>query len=75
MAKGPIVDQDFFIVMDRLHETLDHRIEFWYKEEKKNTGKMLGIGKRPKRLRQLLVDRMTVAYDLAAAFFYLHEHR
>ena len=48
MAKGPIVDQDFFIVMDRLHETLDHRIEDWFKEEKKATGKMLGIGKRPK---------------------------
>lgn len=70
-----MVDTDFFIVMDRLHETLDHRIESWYRELKKAKGKMLGIGKRPKRLRELLVERMTVAYDLAAAFFYLHEHR
>ena len=61
--------------MDRLHETLDHRIEHWFKEEKKLTGKFLGLGKRPKMLKKLLVERMTVSYDLAAAFFYLHEHR
>jgi serine/threonine protein kinase len=75
MAKGSLVDPDFFIIMDRLYETLDKRIEHWYTEEKKSTGKMLGLGKRPKRLKQLLVERMTVAYDLAAAFFYLHENR
>jgi serine/threonine protein kinase len=26
-------------------------------------------------IQHLLIERMTVAYDLAAAFFYLHEHR
>jgi hypothetical protein len=75
IAAGPIVDRDFFIVIDRLHGTLDQRINAWYHEEKRHRGVAFGFGKNRKLLRQLMVDRMTVAYDLAAAFFYLHENR
>lgn len=55
--------------------TLDQKINEWSKHLKKNSGHFLGIGKRPLLLKELLVERMTVAYDLAAAFFYLHENR
>jgi len=76
MASGPTVDEYFFIILDRLFQTLDQKINDWFKVAKRNTGKFpFGLGKKKKALNQLMVDRMTVAYDLAAAFFYLHENR
>ena len=75
IAKGNIVDKDFFIILDRLHGTLDQRIITWRREHKRHQGSVFGIGKHKKVLRDLMIERMTVAYDLAAAFMYLHENR
>jgi serine/threonine protein kinase len=50
-------------------------MEHWRKTEKNCKGFMLGLGKKRHVLKELLVERMTVAYDLAAALFYLHENR
>lgn len=69
------MDKDFFIILDRLHGTLDAKINSWYRTEKRNKGKAFGLGRNRKILRDLMIERMTVAYDLAAAFFYLHENR
>lgn len=69
------MDPDFFIILDRLYETLDQRLNHWIKESKHNQGSLFGIGKRKNVLHDLLVERMTIAYDLAAAFMYLHENR
>jgi hypothetical protein len=74
MAKGNMVDNSFFIILDRLDITLDRRMNQWYTTNKKSQG-FCGIGKKKIVLHRLLVERMTVAYDLAAAFFYLHENR
>lgn len=70
-----MIDKDFFIILDRLHGTLDQRINTWYHLEKKHQGSVFGLGKNKKMLRELMIERMTVAYDLAAAFMYLHENR
>ena len=70
-----MVDKGFFIILDRLQQTLDERMKDWVKSEKKFKGTVFGIGKRKNALRDLMVDRMTVAYDIAAALFYLHENR
>lgn len=67
-----MVDPGFFIILDRLHGTLNERINTWNREHKRHSGLFRS---NKKILQQLLVDRMTVAYDLAAAFFYLHENR
>lgn len=75
MAAGPLVDPDFFIILDRLFLTLDQKINEWFQLNKKYQGKFLGFGKKKRAIHDLMVDRMTVAYDLAAAFFYLHENR
>jgi hypothetical protein len=74
MAQGNPMDVGFFIVMDRLHQTLDQRMKEWVQEDQRSRGFAFGIGKNKLALKQLLVYRMTVAYDLAAAFFYLHEN-
>ena len=78
MARGPLVDEDFFIILDRLHETLAQRMNHWHQIQKKNSRRLLGFlskGKNKLAMKDMLVDRMTIAYDLAAAFFYLHENR
>jgi serine/threonine protein kinase len=56
---------------------LEDRIDEWREEMKKHHNKLSFFGppgKSKKLLEQLLVDRLTVAYDLAAAFWYLHDH-
>ena len=75
VAKGDMVDPHFFIILDRLHMTLDVQMKDWAACLKSKRGSLFGIGKDKDGLKGLLVDRLTVAYDLAAAFFYLHENR
>jgi hypothetical protein len=70
-----MVDPDFFIIIDRLYMTLDVQIKEWAANFKSKKGSLFGIGKDKDGLKGLLIDRLTVAYDLAAAFFYLHENR
>lgn len=74
-ASGPFLDPRFFIVMDRLYEILDAKIKRWAETESKHSGGLLGIlGNKPV-LNQLLIERLIVAYDLAAAFCYMHDNR
>lgn len=74
-----MVSDDFFIIIDRLCETLEVRMDAWREEIKKHQNKLFIFGTTNKTkkilLEQLLVERLTVAYDLAAAFWYLHEHK
>jgi serine/threonine protein kinase len=77
IAKGPLCAPGFFIVLDRLHGTLDERLKAWRRLADRHGGCIRQLCSRTSRdaLQYLLIERMTVAYDLAAAFFYLHEHR
>jgi hypothetical protein len=75
IAAGPMVGNGFFILIDRLFMTLDRKINEWHKQHRQYKGGLLGFGKNRNSLKDLMVERMTVAYDLAAAFFYLHENR
>ena len=75
MGKGDMVDPDFFIILDRLEETLVKRMNRWYKETRKYNVTFLGMCRNKKGLAELMLERVTVAYDLAAAFMYLHENR
>lgn len=75
IASGNSLEPNFFIIMDRLYEILDHRFEEWVATKKRNKGGLFGRGANHDRLRDLLIERLTVAYDLAAAFWYMHEHR
>jgi hypothetical protein len=79
VAEGETLQKDFFILMDRLCETLDTRIGSWQDEAKQHQswGSLLGASnkKRKQALDQLMLDRLAVAYDMASAFSYLHEHQ
>ena len=76
IAYGNIIDKDFFIIMDRLYVTLDQQIMTWSTLETKYNGKYMGfIGRNKNGLNDLMTERMTVLYDLASVFNYLHENR
>jgi hypothetical protein len=86
MARGDLVSPSFFIILDRLYATLDQRMNEWYRERRKllDENSVCGTMLRccwgntrgnDQCLQEMMVERMTVAYDLAAAFFYLHQNR
>jgi serine/threonine protein kinase len=73
-------DPDFFFVMDRLYGTLEDRFVEWRATMKKNKRGLLRnmlarkTGKADSS-KDLLIDRLVVAYDIAAAFRYMHDHK
>ncbi len=68
----------FFIVLDRLYDTLQTRIDdIWPRKYKSMglTGPFAFIGKDKMKLTALYYERIIIAYDLASAFRYLHSKR
>ena len=66
---GPF-DQENFILLDRLEETLDRRFSSW----KKKQSLRLGIGNNRRHPRKYK-ERLCVAHDLISAITYLHESK
>jgi hypothetical protein len=60
-----MVDPSFFIILDRLQETLTRRMNRWHKLQRKYNLTFLGLCRNKKGLAELLLEKMTVAYDLA----------
>lgn len=75
MSSGPLLNPQFFIVMDRLYDTLSKRVKQWRTSYDASKGNLFGIGAKKNELLQLMTERMIVAYDLASAFRYMHENR
>jgi serine/threonine protein kinase len=65
--------KDYFVVMDRLSDTLDRRMDHWKKTNKKLSGPA-GLMKSAQK-HDLLVERLHVAYELSAALSYLHQNK
>jgi len=71
----------FMMVMDRLYLTLDEKIEIWALEANFTGGKgffnSLGIRKRFRsgEMTPEIMERITVAYDIARALNFLHERK
>jgi hypothetical protein len=61
-------------IMDRLYGTLDDKIDVWHRDLSMLKG-CCGVTKNNPAVRDLLKDRLLVAYDLSAAFHYLHGFR
>ena len=73
MRLGNDLTPEIFFVMDRLFDTLDKRMKSWQRTKKSTSG-LFGFGGDKSARRHLLVERLVVAYDLAAAFSYMHEN-
>jgi hypothetical protein len=75
-AQGDLIHRDFFIIIDRLVETLGTRMKKWQHQAKAHRGVLGRWSKNRKILeQQWMIDRLTVAYDIASAFWYLHEQK
>jgi serine/threonine protein kinase len=64
----------FFLVFDKLQETLSKKIASWRERSKESKGSMLKANRATVRM-QLFSERLQSAIDIAAALEYLHENR
>jgi serine/threonine protein kinase len=75
VSDGNMYDRGFFVVLDRLYETLTLKITEWKKKE----GKSKGMGKlmdmKGKKKKKVFTERLLCVYDLSTALEYLHSHR
>eukprot|EP00529_Nitzschia_sp_RCC80_P023815 CAMPEP_0113498982 /NCGR_PEP_ID=MMETSP0014_2-20120614/31492_1 /TAXON_ID=2857 /ORGANISM="Nitzschia sp." /LENGTH=460 /DNA_ID=CAMNT_0000393101 /DNA_START=115 /DNA_END=1497 /DNA_ORIENTATION=+ /assembly_acc=CAM_ASM_000159 len=73
IAEAAPYDESYYIVMDRLFDILETRIEKWDKLSKKCSG-MKGkiFDRKGEKLKDLNTDRMVAAFDLSSAVEYLH---
>ena len=74
IAAGNPFSKDFFIVLDRLYNTLLVRMHQWAERKRKSrlVFNRLMCGKVRTSCRQLLEEQLTAAYDLSGALEYLH---
>ena len=66
-----------FLILDRLYGTLGDKITEWREAKKSLSGPIRGLnlGSDKKGLQEFMQERLIVAYDLAAAFRYMHENK
>lgn len=64
----------YFIIMDRLYDTLETRIGNWKVESKKVKGLFKGVLKDRggKKRMEMMASRLNVAFDICGALKYLH---
>lgn len=66
----------YFIVLDRLYETLSDRIGVWRKTKKDLSGiRSLVDGKKDLKILKLYNERLCVGYSICSAMMYLHSRR
>jgi len=62
----------YFLVIDRLYDTLDRRIDVW-REVRRRRSKDISSTTNRKLLKALYFQRVMVAYDIAQALKHLHK--
>jgi len=73
MAKCDPFAEEYFLVMDRLYETLEKRMAQWKRKDAACTGLRAKMTDRKGEKKIVLYgDRIHAAFDLAAALQYLH---
>mmetsp|Transcript_745 Transcript_745/g.969 ORF Transcript_745/g.969 Transcript_745/m.969 type:complete len:357 (+) Transcript_745:361-1431(+) len=73
LAKVEAYHEKYFIVMDRLFDTLEHRLKKWQTRLKKQKGFLRD--RSGEKLKELYEERIVVAFDLADAVSYLHNRQ
>jgi serine/threonine protein kinase len=64
----------YFLILDRLNETLTERIQLWKRETKRLRNPVF-VWKQSGRRQELLLERLNIALDIASALAYLHSKR
>lgn len=75
-AAGQPGGPSFMIMMDRLYQTLEQKIDQWKSEEILEQRGCVGLWKKPQRVwAHAVLERMEMAYDISRALNFLHEHK
>ncbi|KAG7347360.1 serine/threonine protein kinase [Nitzschia inconspicua] len=72
LAKISPFNGDYFIVMDRLYDTLEGRITQWEKRSKRVNGVGKLFDRKGDKSKELASEKMVAAFDLSSALGYLH---
>ena len=66
----------FFILVDRLYDTLEHKIDAWRKEQNENESRTSFMGRRSHDYKEAkraeLIERCNIALSIARGMQYLH---
>ena len=61
----------YFLILDRMKSSLSERLEDWSRQQDRRGWAMFGVALQWKR-KELLIERLTVALEIARALEYLH---
>jgi len=68
------LDDNYFVILDRLYNTLDREIYIWRRKKKINA-MINSLYRKGRRKEKMMTKRLTVAYDIASAMSMLHSKR
>ena len=74
-ADGNIFESGFFVVLDRLYDTLTMKISRWKKADSKYKGAGKLLDMKGKKKNRVWIERLLCVYDLSTAFEYLHSNK
>ena len=75
VAQGDPLRPDYFLVLDRLVETLKTRLDKWKVKRKKKPLLLRPFARKSKEERELWEERLMYAHDLTSALEHMHNHR
>lgn len=73
MSIGNPYDSNFFVVLDRLYDTLFSKLIKWKKQQKSNIIVKKLLDRNGKKELAFFTERLDFVYDLGCALKYLHE--
>ena len=65
----------FFIILDRLYDTLSERMKGWKKQQKRMSGLGSILDLKGSKKEQALGQRLVVAYNICSALHFLHQNK
>lgn len=72
---SPFEELGYFVILDRLEETLSKRLTSWMQRKRATRGITGAITGGKAKVDKLFTERLLVAYDIAEAMDYLHGRR
>ena len=75
IATSSPFQRGYYIILDRLYDTMTDRIEAWKSQKKSLSGFAKVRDLKGTKMKELWIDRLMVAYDLCMALKYLHDNK
>lgn len=72
VANSSAFDDGYFIVLDRLYDTLETRVRKWKSALKKTKGVRGALGGGKKKAQEVILEKIGSAHDVSCAMVYMH---